>query len=155
MHPLCALEETCLTFPQPRHDTYTNLKSQNCQFLTPLLQYLIKICLSTNILINSTSCPPQPKPATPAAEPRADDPLLLGVHHRSANHLLDLHQEGQCYHHHPHQRHLHPIKKHFPKCQQRERWRTGWNEPKDDRFPSWKDDRSQRAGHSPCISMAW
>ena len=40
-------------------------------------------------------------------------------------------------------------------CQQRERWRTGWNEPKDDRLPSWKDDRSQRAGHRPCISMAW
>ena len=104
MHPLCALEETCQTFPQPRQDTYTNLKSQNCQFLTLLLQYLINIGLSTNILINSTSCPPQPKPATPAAEPRADDPLLLGVHHRSANHLLDLHQEGQCCHHHPHLR---------------------------------------------------
>ena len=111
--------------------------------------------LDTNILINYTSCPPQPKPATPAAEPRADDPLLLGVYHRSANHLLDLHQEGQCCHHHPHQRHLHPIKNIFPTINSVNLWRTGWNEPKDDRLPSWKDDRSQRAGHRPCVSLAW
>ena len=45
----------------------------------------------------------QPEPAAAAAEPRADDPLLLRLHHRPPHHLLDLHQAGQQVHQHLHQ----------------------------------------------------
>ena len=69
----------------------------------------------------------QPKFAVAPVEPCADDPLLLGLHHRPPNHLLDLHQAG---------RHGQNILTLY------QPWRPGWNEPEDDSVPPWQDDRS-------------